>query len=309
MTFKVHIPTDEEGMTGRECPVNACLGYFKIKFGTGLKGENLPCVCPYCGHRGAHNTFWTKEQLAYLKSLAVREARGILVDELKKLEFNIPPRGSFGIGISLKVKEGSPPPIRFYREKRLETKAVCTSCTLEYAIYGVFGFCPDCGIHNSLQILNKNFEHAEKELALAGSVDEEFAAQLIGDALENAISAFDGYGRETCRVHATKASDPEKAEKLKFQNIKGAQGRVVALFHFDLAARLSPDEWQLVCRCFQKRHLLAHKMGVIDHDYINSDVDPRAIVGRKVSIDVEEVRALIANLKKVGQSISEALGS
>jgi hypothetical protein len=39
-----------------------------------------------------------------------------------------------------------------------ETALTCERCTLQYTIYGVFAFCPDCAAHNSLQILKKNFE-------------------------------------------------------------------------------------------------------------------------------------------------------
>jgi hypothetical protein len=44
--IRILIPADDDGMTGRECPVDTCQGYFKIQFGTGLKGDNLPCHCP-----------------------------------------------------------------------------------------------------------------------------------------------------------------------------------------------------------------------------------------------------------------------
>jgi hypothetical protein len=48
----IQIPSDEDGLVGRECPQSDCLVYFKIKLGTGLKGEGLPCHCPYCGGYG-----------------------------------------------------------------------------------------------------------------------------------------------------------------------------------------------------------------------------------------------------------------
>jgi hypothetical protein len=35
-TVNVSIPTDEAGLLGRECPVSDCLGYFKVKPGTGI---------------------------------------------------------------------------------------------------------------------------------------------------------------------------------------------------------------------------------------------------------------------------------
>jgi hypothetical protein len=67
----VDIPTDDDGYTGRECPNEACLGYFKVKGGTGLKGITT-CVCPYCGAKDEHNRFWTPDQIEYAKSVAMR---------------------------------------------------------------------------------------------------------------------------------------------------------------------------------------------------------------------------------------------
>jgi hypothetical protein len=66
--INVPIPTDETGMVGRECPNAECEGYFKLQPGTGLTGDDLDCVCPYCGHRGKPDQFWTKEQIEYAKS-------------------------------------------------------------------------------------------------------------------------------------------------------------------------------------------------------------------------------------------------
>lgn len=297
--MSIPIPPDEDGLTGRECPVPECLGYFKIQFGTGLKGENLPCHCPYCGHVEGHDKFWTREQIEYAKSVALNRLTGALLKDLKAMEFNHRPRGAFGIGISMKVK-GRPHPIRHYREKQLETTVVCEGCTLRYAVYGVFAFCPDCGAHNSLQILNANLALAEKEVALAATADHEMADYLLADALENAVSAFDGFGREACRVRAAASTAPAKAVKLSFQNLVGARQNVQDLFGFDLSGGINVKDWEYACRCFQKRHLLAHKMGVIDESYVKATTDPQAVVGRKVPIAAEEVTTLIAILKRLG---------
>src|SRR6266536_351160 len=166
--FSIPIPPDEDGYLGRECPVQECLGYFKITPGTGIKGP-APCRCPYCGHSGENKTFFTQEQIEYAKSIVIRQVSDAFFKDLKSLEFEHKLRGSFCIGISMKVKTSPLQPIRYYREKQLETEVVCDSCTLRYAIYGVFGWCPDCGVHNSFQILTKNFELIKKELLLAES--------------------------------------------------------------------------------------------------------------------------------------------
>ena len=244
--FRIPLHPDEDGYVGRECPEGACLGYFKITPGTGVTVA-APCFCPYCGHSGEQNTFFTTEQIEYARSIVVRKVMDAVVADLKSLEFDHKPRGLFGIGISMKVQASAPKPIHYYREKQLETHVVCDNCTLRYAIYGVFGWCPDCGVHNSLQILTKNLELAKKELALAEGADKELGDHLIGDALENVVSAFDGFGREIC---AKKDAD------IHFQNLPSARRRVQETLGIDFADVLVIDHWEHACRAFQKRHLL-----------------------------------------------------
>ncbi|NQT18304.1 MAG: hypothetical protein HQ592_01270 [Planctomycetes bacterium] len=304
--FSISLPPDEEGLIGRECPVAECEGYFKLQPGTGLEGENLPCHCPYCGHKAGPDKFFTKAQVEYAKSVVMRQVTGALLKDLKSLEFNYRPRGAFGIGISMKVR-GQPTRIRQYREKKLETEVVCDRCTLRYTIYGVFGFCPDCAVHNSLQILNKNVELVQKLLAVAETQEPQVAQHLIENALEDCVSTFDGFGRETCRVFAPKALKPEKAAEIRFQNIGAARDRVKEQFGLDFAATAAPADWTDVLRAFQKRHLLAHKMGVVDADYLSATGDSPSLLGRKVSISGGEVRELVVRLRTLGGELFRSL--
>src|SRR5581483_4075694 len=279
--FSIPIKPDDDGFTGRECPQSDCEGYFKIEFGTGLKGESLPCHCPYCGHTAGHDHFWTKEQIEYAKSVALRTITDALHKDLKKLEFDHKPKGAFGVGISLKVTPGRPIPIRYYREKKLETEVVCSNCTLRYSVYGVFAFCPDCGQHNSLQILDKNLELIGKMLDMVATSERELARMLLENALEDCVSAFDGFGRELCRIHAMNAATPATAERISFQNLEGAKATLHKAFGINLSSYVTAEEWQSVVRAFQKRHLVAHKLGVVDQDYITKTADTQAVVGRK----------------------------
>jgi hypothetical protein len=286
--------------------VLACEGYFKIQLGTGLKGENLPCYCPYCGHEAGQNKFFTKAQVEYAKSVVLNKVTDALLKDLKGLEFNHPPRGTFGIGISMKVT-GQPRPIRHYREKKLETEVVCDQCTLRYTIYGVFGYCPDCGVHNSFQILNKNLDLVEKLLGVAKTQDTALAQNLIENALEDCVSAFDGFGRETCRVFSSKATQPEKVIEIRFQNISTARERVRELFAVDFASSLTTDDWMKVQRAFQKRHLLSHKMGVVDEAYLSATGETRSFLGRKVPLAGAEIAELVVRLRALGLELFRAL--
>lgn len=295
--LKVPIRPDKDGYVGRQCPIKECLGYFKITLGTGVKGP-APCVCPYCGYSGESNRFFTQAQLDYARSVAIQRVTNALHADLKSLEFDHKPRGAFGIGISLKVRPSIQRPIRYYREKQLETEVVCDNCTLRYAIYGVFGWCPDCGVHNSLQILIKNLDVAKKELALAESAEGDLADHLIGDALENVVSAFDGFGREICS---------KKAADIHFQNLASARRTVEATFGVDFAGGLAAVDWELACRIFQKRHLLAHKMGVVDADYVKRANDQQAMIGRKVRIERDEVKTAISIVETLGRTLFDGM--
>jgi hypothetical protein len=296
---KVNVPIrpDKDGYLGRECPNPECEEYFKITPGTGIKGP-APCHCPYCGHEGDPQTFWTKQQIEYAKSVVMGKVVEAVRQDLKGLEFDHKPRGPFGIGFSMKLEPGAPVPIRWYREKNLETEIVCDHCSLRYAIYGVFGWCPDCGIHNSLQILGKNLELAKKKLALAESVEQELASTVIADALASIVSSFDGFGRELCSDEETKAS---------FQNLEGGRNRVLERYGFDVADAVTDDEWRSATRSFQKRHLLAHRMGVVDEEYIKKACDPSAVVGRKVALTAGEVSFLIGVVEKLGKRLFDGV--
>jgi hypothetical protein len=290
--ISVPIQTDDDGYLGRECPNEACEEYFKITPGTGIKGP-APCHCPYCGHEGDSNTFWTKEQLEYVKSEAMDQIMKAVRHDLKALEFDHKPGGPFGIGISTKLEPGAPVPVRWYREKNLETEIVCDQCTLRYAIYGVFGWCPDCGVHNLIQILTKNLDLARRKLALVTSVEQELSETLIADALAGVVSAFDGFGRELCT----------QCDKPSFQNLEGARKRVQQGYGFDMVDCLTETEWLSACRGFQKRHLIAHKMGVVDQDYILKVSDSAAVVGRKVTLTTDEVASLVDIVERLGKRL------
>jgi len=153
---------------------------------------------------------------------------------------------------------------------------------------------PDCRSHNSLQILSKNLELAKKELALAETAEKDLADHLVGDALENVVSAFDGFGRAICQ---------QKGVDIRFQNLAGARRNVQEKFGFDLADGLTLPQWEEICRVFQKRHLLSHRMGVVDEDYLRKTNDPHAVLGRKITVTRDEVVSSINLVEALGRKL------
>lgn len=306
MEVSVKIEPDENNLTGRECPQADCEGYFKIQGGTGLQGENLPCYCPYCGHQDDADNFYTKEQIEYAKSVALNQALQQISKEFKKLEFETKPKGPVGIGFSLKFSGNLQYPIRHYREQELETEIICDNCTLRYAVYGVFAFCPDCGSHNSRQILTKNLELVEKILELAEKADPAITEALFYNALEDCVSAFDGFGKEVCRVKARQLQ--AQIKDISFQKLEVARENIEKHFGFNIEKAIPQENWATLIILFQKRHLVAHSSGVIDQKYIEKTNDTSAKVGQKVKVSRSEIQSLIAILNNLASAICIAFG-
>ncbi len=297
--IEIPFPHGSDGYAGRECP--ECEEYFKIVFGTGLEGTTH-CYCPYCGYKGDHDEFYTQEQNNYIESVALNRLTTELLRGFKQIERYNRPRSAGLFNIEFRV-EGKPTPIRYPQEFSLETYVDCSNCTLKYAIYGVYAFCPDCGRRNAHQILETSLDIAIKVLQLTDTSEPALLDTLISNALTSVVASFDGYGREICRTYASKASNFPQAKKIRFQNLAGAQTQVRQCFSFDMASSLTTPEWEMAIRCFQKRHVLEHNSGVIDDDYVKKANDPMAILGRKVVLTADEVRQLIHLVRRLGKHI------
>jgi len=300
----VQIVPDETGMVGREC--HQCEGYFKIKPGTGKPVNEGYCICPYCGHSATQDQFHTKAQIKYAKSVVIHKFTETMLQDMKRnLEVNHPPKG-FGIGFKVSV-EGKPAPILHYLENELASNVVCEECGLVFSIFGIFGYCPDCGIHNSLQFLETNMRLCKQALDLEFPEGFSFPLDLTNDSLANIVAIFDGFGRSLCEQFAHKSSSPEQAKKISFQNLKFARTSVINLFGFDFAESISAADWDHAFVCFQKRHLIVHKSGIIDAKYIQETNDQKAKVGLRVTVIKEEVRSLIDTVQTIGRTISSKL--
>jgi hypothetical protein len=286
--FSLPVPVDDDGYLGRECP--ECNEYFKLVPGTGLK-DSTDCICPYCGYKDHLNNFSTEDQRKYGQSIALRDVVKLLRKQFTDAVKNTPRRSS---GFSLEVNvSGSLPPVNHYKELEVETRVTCNRCTLKYAVYGVYGFCPDCGVHNSPLIADSSLNAVLQLIHEAETSKNKPAEQWIRSALIDTVSAFDGFGREICRLHADKATDPKKVAGIRFQDLEGTRASVQECFGFDISAGVTRDEWEHAVRYFQRRHVIQHNSGVIDDKYIKKANDPSAVKGRKVKVVATEVVTLV----------------
>jgi Zn ribbon nucleic-acid-binding protein len=303
MKIKVSLPTDEKGFTGRECP--RCTRYFKVKFGTGLHAT--VCHCPYCGYAGNHKEFDTKDQIEYAKSVAVKKAfESIIEPELRKLEesFKELERATRGGLIQIKVKTQGYPralPLSHYQEKKVETHVACDNCGLEFAVYGVFAGCPDCGKLNALIVFRKSIEVARKRIQLLDSTkDADLQNAILEDALTSGVSAFDALGK------ALQSHYPEifpKKPKNLFQNLDALSRALAKSVRKSLPDLIGEEDFSVLSNMFQVRHIFEHNLGVVDDDFVRKVPDLAYLRGRKYPLERDAIDKFLDVLLDAGNKI------
>ena len=145
-TMSVRIPTDTDGLVGRECPNSSCSpGYFKVKLGTGITDGHVEAYCPYCRQADEPSGFMTKSQAEYAKNVVLREAeKGISNMFENALALGPSRKKRFGEGpISMEIsyKPGHLSPARPPIEEELRRDVTCPNCGLEHAVFGLANWC------------------------------------------------------------------------------------------------------------------------------------------------------------------------
>lgn len=307
INIEIPVLTDDSGFVGRECP--ECEQYFKVKFGTGL--DTTECICPYCGHKNNHDQFYTKDQIKYIESYVEKYAFEQLLkpalDEInqsfKKLEYQT--RNSM---FQIKVKSSYNNisyTIDYYHEIELETIINCDSCNLEFAIFGVFANCPDCGQLSAITIFKKSLEVIRRKLKLSTEIsDTEIRASFLEDALTNSISAFDSLGKALVRKHRdilkTDATNLFQNLSLLSQILKQKKGE-------SLPELIGDETYEFLYKMFQVRHIYEHNFGEIDLGFVKKIPKLETMINRKYILTLDEINTLVLGIENLGNVIIEYL--
>ena len=295
----VSLKTDEKGLLGRECP--ECERYFKMKVRRDL--NNSECICPYCECKDSHSRFFTQDQIEYMKSYAAREVLGPEFRKLEKTMRGLEQSTKGGL-IQIKVStSGMSFPLKHYWERDLETHVTCDSCGLEFAIYGVFASCPECGRLNALTIIRKSIEVARKKLLIYDHhdpVEAEVREGMLADVLSDAVSSFDAFGK-VLRLR-NPGMFPDKPKNL-FQNLPVLSTSLANGLGASLESMVGNEKYDLMFLWFQVRHLYEHNMGVVDEDFVSKIKRSSYLLGKKYALDRAEIEKVLGVVEEAAKKI------
>ena len=303
-SMSITLPKDQDGMIGRECPSSTCEpAYFKIKPGTGVKGQDF-AFCPYCSQKDDEQNFHTAEQKKYAEDIVMRQAR-LGINKVLRDNFELDSNDQRTIDggiVSLKISldAHTPPVVPRPIEEELRRNLTCSQCGLEHAVFGLAVWCPDCGVDIFLTHVDGEFEVIRRMIGDISSRRERLGARIAAkdteNALEDVVSTFEAVLRHITRMSLRKSGKaPQEVDELmtkqignKYQNIEMTSlvfKEQLGLSFFD---SLTTNELDFLKLTFEKRHPITHNLGIVDRKYLLK-VRGGELQGREIRVKPAEI--------------------
>ena len=315
----IQIPLDDKSYMDRQCPSEECEAAFKVLFQDwSEKVRDEVVYCPICRFEAPSTKWNTEAQQKHIKRTAMAHLKKVVNEAMKQdaRDFNTRQFSGGLISMSMSVKPSHIPiliPPEAAEEMRQEF--VCETCGCRYSSIGAAFFCPACGRNSAQSTFTAAVHTVETSVvnlakireAVEVAADIDAAVNTVRQILENGlvklVASFQRFAEAT--FHSLSNASSFKVRKNLFQNL----GESTALWrnatgkgYEDL---LTPSEMADLSLYFQQRHILAHREGVADQDYIDKSGDRSYSVGQKLVIKESALLRLAELVKKLAEGLAE----
>ncbi len=295
--ISISVPIDNDGYFDRCCPSEACQADFKVLMEDWKdKVSDAQVFCPICREEAKATEWNTPEQQEYIPQVGINHIQDIIGNALSQdaSDFNRRQRPGF-ITIAMSYKPGTPTlvvPISAAEE--LRQKFTCEQCGCRYSSLGAAFFCPACGHNSAESTFSQTIETVQKSLAalpaireaVQAAVDVDAARNTTREILENSMGRLVGAFQRMAEALFDRSSATTTMQRRRnvFQNLTEGSALWRAATSKGYEDLLTPAEMTDLSRLFQQRHLLAHREGIVDQDYIIRSGDTTYIVGQRLVI-------------------------
>jgi len=304
---------DDDGYLDRLCPNDECGAHFKVHYDDlEAKVSSAAFHCPICGFATDATEWNTPEQCDYMKAAAIREVQrqlGVAFQEGAKA-FNRSQRSDGFITMSLSYKPTSFPLVLTPDASGImRQQSTCEECGMRYASVGAAFFCPACGHNSAVSTFDDSVATVRNTLralphlraamvsALGEDATEDAARHIRENALVKLASSFQRFAEALFdRVPNRGGFRPRQNV---FQNLKESSGlwrRAIGSGYEDM---LSESDLSALERYFQQRHLLAHKDGIVDQQYVDRSGDTSYVAGQRLVVRADAVEDLAALVQRL----------
>lgn len=300
VTLKIPAPLDDDGYYDRLCPSGECRALFKVLYEDWRNVVRDEVVfCPTCRHEAPATEWATPDQERYIRDAGIRYLQGEVQSALAHdvRAFNArQPRSGF-ITMRMSYRPGFlPMVVPIQAAELLRQRWRCDRCGCRYASLGAAFFCPSCG-HNSAPT---TFDHTmatvrasldaipRLEVLFEQGTARDFARHIVENGLVKLVGAY-----ERCAeaMYADHPSAPP-ARRNVFQTLDEASALWRAAIGVGYEDLLSDRQRIALARFLQQRHLLTHRDGIVDDEYVARSGDARCRVGQRLVVRPDDVREL-----------------
>jgi len=316
--MSITIPPDADGYVGRACPEEECSpGYFKVKPGTGITNGHSLAYCPYCQKSTKPTGFHTEAQRNYAVKVLENEAlKGVDRMLANTLGLGSGRRktlggGLFSIEMSLKtpIRQSISRPL----EEELRRDICCPNCGLNHAVFGLATWCPDCGTDIFLVHVEAEYSVIKTMLSDVDRRREQLgprvAAKDMENCLEDTVSIYEAVLRAMVirflkMQGVTEDGVLDKMKKIgnAFQSIRRSEEKFRTELSLALYEEIDPQDVERLSNIFEKRHPIAHNLGVVDRKYIEK-MRAAESEGKEIRVSADEILFAISALTKIFGSL------
>jgi len=316
-SYKMELVLDKNGYLDKECPNQDCLSKFKVlPEDWNKKYESDTIFCPFCGHQAPFRSWFTTEQIKQAKTQAFNHVKAAFGQALQRdvNNFNRKPKKGF---VTFTMKFSGPNyaidlPAEALDE--MEQQITCDKCSSRYSVIGSAFYCPYCG-HNSarqtfintIQKVNDKIVMLDKIYNSISEISKDAATRTCESLIESSLSDLVVAFQRLCECIYPQLQGAKLLTRNIFQRLDDGNKLWIELINKGYEDWVSPSEYISLKKCFQQRHVLQHKDGFIDQDYIDKSGDVKYIIGQRIIISKEIVLQYLTIVKKIGNEILKLL--
>ena len=318
VAIPVTVKLDDNGYVDRCCPSDECGTHFKIMFEDWRNIVRDEAVyCPLCRHEEKSTEWNNQEQVQYLKdvafSFAHKEVGQALQNDARKFNSRQNRNSFIQMRMSYRPAHMSVP-VPAEAADIMTQDFKCPECNCRYSLIGAAFFCPSCGSNSILDTFANSLETVKKTIAavpsirqtLSESEDENVAENSIRHICENGliklVSCFQRYS-EACFNQLPNSSKFNVRQNL-FQSLTDSDAIWRSATSTGYSDIINDAEYRTLTIYFQQRHLLAHREGIVDQQYINRARDNRFSIGQRLIVGESSVIDLATIIEKLARGIA-----
>lgn len=271
--------------------------------------------CPFCGKVAPAKSWWTTEQIEQAKSQAINGVKAKINQALEQdtNDFNRhTPKTGF-ITMSMKFSGSTyAPNLPAAALEEMQQKITCEKCGARYEVIGSAFYCPCCGCNsakqtfiNTIKKVKSKINNLETVRAAISEYSKDEAARTCSSLIETSIPDLVVALQRLCECIYTQMPGAKAIKKNVFQRLDDGNKLWVELVGEGYEDWISSNEYSKLKKCFQQRHCLQHKEGIVDQEYIDKSGDTSYAVGQHLIIKEKDILDYSNIVTTIGSKIIE----